>query len=461
MKTSKSYKNKLPKYAMGDIIDPALTADNPYVQAGSYGSQILSALSPQNAQQKQLAANTSIGRDSSKLDQLATVGTQFLPTKGLITKGGQALGNAIESNVKGQAGTTLGMATKYGATGAEIGSLFGPVGAGVGAGVGAIAGGIAGASEYGQIQNEKNRQGLLKAQGVMDSSKQNYNNALAQGFDPRGSSYVSYKYGGMPKYANGASMNEPQWEGEKHEVVQGIDTHVADGKKIASDMTLIGGQRHENGGTQGQGGERIFSDRIKIAPALLEGLKSLGFKDLEGKSYADVAKYLGDKKKSVEKLTGTKSPYRSNTYKIMKDRLDSAINDVFESQEQSKGPDNEVNPVQKMGGNTQYAFGGGLAGGRGVGGKSNYPSSVNSSEGPLYKKKSHRPVDKPAGNAFKYEEGGEIDMDGMNKSYLTQRINEIGIEAATKEYNDFMKEESVEEENKEVINKPKKKKLFN
>ncbi len=150
-----------------------------------------------------------------------------------------------------------------------------------------------------------------------------------------------YKKGGKPRVSNAI------YEVEKDEVVQGTDVQLEEGTKVASDIIKVGGEKHENGGTEGKGGERVYSDSIKISNDLLTALNKAGIKINENATYADVATKLGSVKSKFENQ-GVDNIDKS-TNSEMTDRVNSLLDLTFNTQEMSKQPTTNQ-PMYRKGG---------------------------------------------------------------------------------------------------------------
>jgi hypothetical protein len=123
----------------------------------------------------------------------------------------------------------------------------------------------------------------------------------------------------IKKFALGG-MPEPEYEVEEGEMVQGQPT-LEQGQQVASDMYSVGGERHENGGTEGAGGERVFSDRLKTA---------------NKKTYAEEAKELAKQKAKFEEKIPSTNEAVSNTGHRMSERIDMKLDNLFNEQEMKK-----------------------------------------------------------------------------------------------------------------------------
>ena len=126
-----------------------------------------------------------------------------------------------------------------------------------------------------------------------------------------GGRIYAYPYGGPV---------EPEYEVEQGEMVQG-QPQLEEGQQVASDMYEVGGERHENGGTDGAGGERVYSDRMKTA---------------NKKTYAEEAKDLAKQKAKFEAKIPDTNEAISNTGHRMSERMDMKLDELFKEQEMKK-----------------------------------------------------------------------------------------------------------------------------
>ncbi len=143
----------------------------------------------------------------------------------------------------------------------------------------------------------------------------------------------------FPRFAGGGSV-PGAYEVEEGEVVQG-DAQLANvDQNLASDLQLVGGQSHEQGGVDGVGGERVYSDR----------LKPVGSKF----TYAELAVKVGRKKgKFEQKQEFDRDPIARATTARMSGRLDQQLDVLFEDQEMNK-------PARAVGAGPSFAKGGAL-----------------------------------------------------------------------------------------------------
>ncbi len=128
---------------------------------------------------------------------------------------------------------------------------------------------------------------------------------------------------GLPqrRFARGGRV-PGSYEVEADEVVQGAP-QLEDGYQIASDLHVVGGDKHEDGGTAGVGGERVFSDRLT-----LPGSK---------KTFADEATRIGKQKGKLEKKNGG-DRWQQATYDRSAAHFDKTLDDLFTIQESLKTP---------------------------------------------------------------------------------------------------------------------------
>lgn len=161
------------------------------------------------------------------------------------------------------------------------------------------------------------------------------------------------------KFAEGGDINNPEYEVEKNEVVQGTDTNLEEQTDLASDMTLAGGETHENGGTQGEGGERVFSHRIEIGKPLLSFLSANKISVKPNSTYAEVAAKLGRLKGKYEKNTKSNDSLKHKTATTMTQRIDGLIEAAFQEQEINKQQNDVGTKMFKRGGKLPKLFGGG------------------------------------------------------------------------------------------------------
>jgi len=139
-----------------------------------------------------------------------------------------------------------------------------------------------------------------------------------------GTSYFAPKpFNGKKNYAFGG-MQEPEYEVEGGEMIQG-QPMLEDGQQeqVASDMVKVPdyAPSHADGGVDGAGGDRVFSDRLKTT---------------NKKTYAEEAEQLAKQKAKFEaKIPSTNEAIR-NTGERMSERMDMKLDELFNEQEMKK-----------------------------------------------------------------------------------------------------------------------------
>lgn len=218
------------------------------------------------------------------------------------------------------------------------------IGPALSAGVSLLSGGLNTFDAFGDKRREREEQErkMEEARKLQEKQlKTIQDSAQLKQYPTQGvATYSMYKYGGVPN---------AQYEVEKGEVIQGNNVELEQGNQLASDMHSVGGESHENGGTEGKGGERVYSDAMKISPILLQGLDSMKFKIKSNSTYADVAKKLGSLKGKLEDKAKSYDKAANNTAKIMGERIDSTLEAAFNEQEMTKAYTTKQ-PTYRMGG---------------------------------------------------------------------------------------------------------------
>lgn len=326
-----------PKYALAGTITPPNTIEarkqqpiprvvlnpstkrlpNPYFSWDRQGNEAPTGVTPLEDIQAERAA---------KWNQVGKVG---------IEVGGQVASSIIDNN------TTSSVKDAYGneytqqsvegsmfsgaAKGASMGMAFGPYGAGAGAIIGGAYGAITANNQIKENRNTikkvnkfKNDQSVVDATNLTEMNK-------ASGFKSSGN---IYPYGG--KLAN------PEYEVEGNEVVQGQDTQLEGQEDLASDMTKAVGPTHAEGGVEGQGGERVFSDRLKPSEMLTSYLSANRISVKPNYTYATITEKLGKMKGKFEEKLDSHNPTNYRTGKVMTERIDGLIDAAFQDQELSK-----------------------------------------------------------------------------------------------------------------------------
>lgn len=266
---------------------------------------------------------------------------------GILGAGVDSLNNKVSPDLKL---STLSGALKGAGTGASIGSSIIP---GVGTAIGGVVGGIVGGVS-GLIKGNKEKERIA-------TETANQNNRMNDYFASRSSqilaNYPTKGITGQSSFLAKGGVVNPQYEVEKDEVVQGGGVELEEGNQIASDIHKVGGETHENGGTQGQGGERVFSDRI-IAPNVLSSImKSTGIPIKDKSTFADIATYLGKKKGVFEEKIESHDYVKQNTGKLMIGKIDQLLNLTFQTQEEMKKQDASIQQFKYGGNLPKLAYG--------------------------------------------------------------------------------------------------------
>lgn len=155
----------------------------------------------------------------------------------------------------------------------------------------------------------------------------------------RNAAHFKRGYGGMVNvFDDGGNPTadeqvDPQYEAEGSEVVQGNAQMENPTTPLASDMQQINGPSHEQGGVMGQGGDRIFSDRLKISPNLKDVLRTSGIKVGANSTYADVSNKLGKLKGKFEDKT---DGVGKQTATLMLPKIEQSLDATFNDQEAGK-----------------------------------------------------------------------------------------------------------------------------
>lgn len=190
---------------------------------------------------------------------------------------------------------------------------------------GAMQSGVVGAAMKGyqayqakQLQ-QKNQ---IKQNGLETQMIQNNSNAA----------YGQLSLNPVGYYAKGGVINST-YEAEKGEVALG-DANLEESKQLAPGIQEVGGESHEEGGTKGQGGDFVFSNRININSTDIEAIKTLGINVDENLPYSGAVKRIATVAKKYAKPS---SNFRvSNTNKAMLGRVNTIIQILANNQEQNK-----------------------------------------------------------------------------------------------------------------------------
>lgn len=319
------YGGKIPTYEIGGLTPKPYNYNNPLNNGfANYTNPTAVNTVVQNNTRNSGFGNT--GQASQSNSGVNGVG---LASMGLGLAGG--ILDQFDTNPKKvNKGAAIGSSALKGAgAGASLGGIAGSVLPGVGNVAGAAIGGVVGGATgaiTGAIKAKKRQklidQNIANDQKYFNQQVQDRSTNLYAQLNP-----YQYKFGGS------------LYEAEKNEIVQG-DAKLEAGKQIANNLHLVGGNTHENGGTLGIGGDRIFSNSISF----------------KGKTVANHAKSIGNKLAKFEKNLSVKDNMKRKTAEIMTGKLTTELDKIFDTQEEIKSMN-----VFKYGGLIpQYAEGGDL-----------------------------------------------------------------------------------------------------
>lgn len=252
-----------------------------------------------------------------------------------LSQGAQMIGSMIPND--GGFGTVAGGVLSMGGQGAALGTAIMPgvgtlIGAGVGA-VGGLIGGLFGNSKRKKQEEAARQAKYAQAQVAANAYTTNTSRENLAGYNTSGNTDQYYAAGGV--LPNTIDLDPSEYEVEKGEVVQGNPT-LEQSSALSSDMQLVGGNKHEQGGTDGYGGGRVYSDRLKLNKDATKAFKTLGLKLPPKSTYADVASRIGKQKGIAEKKLDSKIAPSIATGKRMLEDHDNALEVLFNLQELSK-----------------------------------------------------------------------------------------------------------------------------
>lgn len=207
-------------------------------------------------------------------------------------------------------------------------------------GIGGILGGIAGIRDAKKQRELFQKKKDIENRGVID-----YFNIRSKGildnYNTQGEESSFYAKGGIPN---------PQYEVEHGEVIIGDDVKLTGGKQIASNLHKVIGKTHDqfnpntvNGtGEDGQGGQFIFSNRLRLG----------------NKTFANLAEGIAKQKSKAEEMMAHNDYIFKNTGQANAEIADAKLQQLAQIQEMMKG---EANPVGqfKFGGSIPQYVGGG------------------------------------------------------------------------------------------------------
>lgn len=207
-------------------------------------------------------------------------------------------------------------------------------------GIGGILGGISGIRDAKKQRELFQKKKDIENRGVMDYFNIR-SKGILQDYNTQGTEGSFYAKGGIPN---------PQYEVEHGEVIVGDDVKLTGGKQLASNLHKVVGKTHDqfnpntvNGtGEDGQGGEFIFSNRLKLG----------------GKTFAKLAEGVAKQKAKAEEMMSHNDYIFKNTGQANAEIADAKLMQLAQIQEMMKG---ETNPIGqfKFGGRIPQFVGGG------------------------------------------------------------------------------------------------------
>lgn len=191
-------------------------------------------------------------------------------------------------------------------------------------GIGGILGGIAGIRDAKKQRELFQKKKDIENRGVMD-----YFNIRSKGildnYNTQGEQGSFYAKGGIPN---------PQYEVEHGEVIVGDDVKLTGGKQLASNLHKVVGKTHDqfnpntvNGtGEDGQGGQFIFSNRLKLG----------------GKTFAKLAEGVAKQKAKAEEMMSHNDYIFKNTGQANAEIADAKLMQLAQIQEMMKEKNNPL-----------------------------------------------------------------------------------------------------------------------
>jgi hypothetical protein len=191
-------------------------------------------------------------------------------------------------------------------------------------GIGGILGGISGIRDAKKQRELFQKKKDIENRGVMD-----YFNIRSKGildnYNTQGEQSSFYAKGGIPN---------PQYEVEHGEVIIGDDVKLTGGKQLASNLHKVVGKTHDqfnpntvNGtGEDGQGGQFIFSNRLKLG----------------GKTFAKLAEGVAKQKAKAEEMMSHNDYIFKNTGQANVEIADAKLMQLAQIQEMMKEKNNPL-----------------------------------------------------------------------------------------------------------------------
>lgn len=264
--------------------------------------------------------------------------TNFLNANASGIGGVAGLGSGLLASLstpEGKPGT--GKAAAAGALGGiAAGAAFGPIGMAAGA----VIGGLTGFFKKRKENKAAEEQELLIAQQTKNTMKQLRFNRDASSiglFPTDGVEGVNNYYtalGGFPSAEYVAEGDEVVVFANGGAPAGGEPTAfngVLD--QVSSNMAVIDGASHAEGGVDMAGGEFIFSKKMKSSKELSIDLQDIIGYTPKDRSYAGIAESIGKKKGDLEEKLESHDPFALKTAEVMMERYDEALELVASEQE--------------------------------------------------------------------------------------------------------------------------------
>jgi hypothetical protein len=199
------------------------------------------------------------------------------------------------------------------------------------------------------------QQGVGAATAGIDNRPNDDNNMLAQGIGQSANqlAMLSSQYlTPEPKMELGGNVR-PEYEAEGREVVEHAPMEQpavfgqGNVEQLSSTASKVVGPQHEQGGVKMAGGERMYSDKMKVSADM---------------TFAKAAENLHNKKGKFEKKLAEPDaqPESKKTAELMLIRIDKELDALFETQELQKKMDHQF--FQRYGGHLKYGNGGEILG---------------------------------------------------------------------------------------------------
>ncbi len=217
--------------------------------------------------------------------------------------------------------------------GAAAGAAFGPWGALAGAGVGAVTGALNNNKAKEAEKEDKEKMAQLKMNKIT-----NYSQSVLSTYPSYGIMEAAYGMR-LPKFPAGGKLPYP--------------TDGSDVEQLASDTAVYNGATHAQGGidldTNQDGSpevevennevikdDMVLSDRLNPSDNMKNYLKGLKISYKDNDTYASLAEKLAKKKGKFEENINSTRLGEAGTAKLMTERYDKVLDDLFEDQQAMK-----------------------------------------------------------------------------------------------------------------------------